>query len=146
MDKSIKYGSLANARKLAPVNPDAFVGNASLFNRLGGEDAIMNLVRNFYIRAADNEHLKPFFNTTVDSEREEQIQKYAAILTAAFGGPNQGVDVRMASRLIALGISDKHFDATAGILATVLKEKGIDATTSEEVLAFNDKVRKNVMR
>lgn len=146
MDKNVKYGSLVNARKLAPVNPGAFVGNASLFSRLGGDTAMADMVKAFYAKAANNEYLKKFFDLADDAARDEQMKKHAAILTAAFGGPNSGVDVRMTSRLIALGVANPQFDAVAEILAAVLKDKNTESSVVEEVLAFNEKVRKNVMR
>jgi truncated hemoglobin YjbI len=146
MEKSVKYGSLANARKLAPVNPGAFVGNASLFSRLGGEAVLADLVRDFYGQAINNEHLKKFFDTAAGNAKDEQLQRYIAFLTASFGGPNTGVDVRITTKLIALGVGNAQFDAVAEILASVLKNKGIESTVADEVLAFNEKVRKNVMR
>lgn len=146
MEKNVNYGSLVNARKLAPVNPGAFVGNASLFARLGGEAALADLVRTFYEKAANNNQLKKFFDLPEGDARDEQLQQHIAILTAAFGGPNTGVDVRITSRLVALGVSGVHFDAVAEVLASVAQEKNIDASVAGEVLAFNEKVRKNVMR
>lgn len=146
MDKNVKYGSLVNARKLAPVNPGAFVGNASLFSRLGGEATLIDLVKAFYAKAANHELLKKFFEFSDNSARDEQMNKHAIVLAAAFGGPNNGVDVRMTTRLIALGVGNPQFDAVAEVLTSVLKEKNIDASVVEEVLEFNEKVRKNVMR
>lgn len=142
MEKSVKYGSLANARKLAPVNPGAFVGNASLFSRLGGAAVLADLVQDFYAKAAGNEQLKQFFDPADDSQQ----QQHTAYLIAAFGGPNNGVDVRITTRLVALGIGNAQFDAMSEVLSAVLKNKGIESSVAEEVLAFNENVRKNVMR
>lgn len=146
MDKNVKYGSLVNARKLAPVNAGAFVGNASLFSRLGGEAVLADLVSAFYAQAANQDQLKKLFDSAEGAARDAQMQTHVAMLTAAFGGPNNGVDLRMTSRLVALGVKNADFDAVADLLKSLLKEKNIEPTVAEELIAFNEKVRKNVMR
>lgn len=59
---------------------------STLFERIGGEDAVNATVERFYVNLLSNELTKPFFVTTdIDKLRNHQKR----FLTYAFGGPSK---------------------------------------------------------
>lgn len=118
----------------------------SLYERIGGEPAIMAAVDVFYGRVLDDEVTRPFFEG-LDMKR--QIAKQVAFMTWAFGGPSEfrGRDLRTAHADLVKhrGLGDVHFDAVARHLEATLKDLGVAdeligealgivATTRDEVL------------
>jgi len=65
----------------------------SLYERIGGEPALMAAVDLFYSKVLDNELTRPFFETL---DMESQIRKQIAFMAWALGGPDsyKGRDLR----------------------------------------------------
>lgn len=117
----------------------------TLFEKLGGRDAVDAAVDIFYSKVTTDPILAPFFQS-VDMKRQRAKQK--AFLTMAFGGPNNydGKDMRTAhAPLVAKGLSDKHFDAVAGHLQATLQELAVPAALIENVMAIAGSVRDDVL-
>jgi len=95
----------------------------TLFERLGGEEAIVAAVDGFYERVMADDVTRPFF---VGLDMPAQTRKQVAFMAWAFGGPSQfkGRSLREAhAKLVAdKGLSDVHFDAVARHLKETLKE------------------------
>lgn len=119
----------------------------SLYERLGGSDAVMAAVQLFYEKVMADEELASFFEG-IDIPR--QVDKQAKFMTLALGGPNDytGRELFTAHRRLVLekGLSDTHFDAVLTYLAEALEELGIDASMREEVGALVDSTREHVLR
>lgn len=95
-------------------------GQKTLFERIGGETAVQNLVDDFYRRVLEDPQLRPFFeNTPMDRLRTMQYEFFAA----ALDGPSQyqgkqlshvhfgrGIEVGHFGRFI-----DRMFDTLAGL-------------------------------
>ena len=101
----------------------------TLYERLGGSEAIQQVTAEFYRLALADPLLAPLFDG-VDMTRLTGMQ--AAFLTVAFGGPDayQGRDLRTAHAGLNLG--DEHFDRVVALLGSALKEAGV---TSEDIAA-----------
>ncbi|MCC6915465.1 MAG: group 1 truncated hemoglobin [Rhodospirillaceae bacterium] len=117
----------------------------SLFDRLGGANAVNTAVDIFYRKVLSDDRVAPFFDN-VDMDR--QIPKQKAFLTMAFGGPNNytGLDMRKGHKhLVARGLNDSHVDAIIELLGKTLKELGVPDSDIAEVAAIANSVRNDVL-
>jgi hemoglobin len=108
----------------------------SLFERIGGEAAIMAAVNLFYKKILADELTRPFF---AELDMDTQIKKQIAFMAWAFGGPDhfKGRDLRIAhAKLLERGLGDKHFAAVVGHLKTTLEELGVEAPLISEAVAI----------
>ncbi len=93
----------------------------TLYDRLGGEAAIMAAVEGFYTRVLADPLTAPFF---AGLDMTAQSQKQIAFMIRAFGGPEtmKGRDLRSAHAALVKerGLGDVHFDAVVGHLEATL--------------------------
>jgi hemoglobin len=119
---------------------------ASLFERLGGEAAIMAAVDIFYAKVLADEVTRPFF---AGLDMSAQSQKQVAFMAWAFGGPDayKGRDLRAAHRRLVtqMGLNDAHFDAVAKHLEATLEELGVAKELIDEALGIVAGVRGEVL-
>jgi hemoglobin len=117
----------------------------SLYERLGGEEAVSAAVGIFYGKIVADAELAPFF-AGIDVDR--LIKKQIAFMTMAFGGPHNysGRDLRSAhAPLVARGLADRHFDAVATHLQAALHELNVPEDLVVEVLGLVGGTRKDVL-
>jgi hemoglobin len=108
----------------------------SLYDRIGGEAAIMAAVPLFYAKVLADDVTRPFFEGL---DVEAQTQKQIAFMSWAFGGPAEyrGKDLKTAhAGLVQRGLGDKHFDAVARHLASTLSDLGVAPDLIGEALAI----------
>src|SRR3954447_26261034 len=109
----------------------------SLYERLGGEAAIVAAVDLFYDKVLADPLTRPFFEGL---EMAAQARKQRAFMTVAFGGPDEfkGRDLRVAHAQLVKdkGLSDVHFDAVAEHLKATLDELGVAPALVDEALAI----------
>jgi hemoglobin len=120
-------------------------GEASLYERIGGEGAVMAAVDLFYRKVLADPLTRPFFETL---DMAAQTTKQVAFMTWAFGGPDRykGRDLRAAhAGLVKEGLSDRHFDAVAGHLQATLQELGVSPGLIQEALGIVASTRKEVL-
>ncbi len=108
----------------------------TLFEKLGGAEAVDLAVDKFYERVLADARVKDFFvNTDMAKQREHQ----KAFLTYAFGGSGQynGRYMREAHKELVAnqGLAGEHFDAIAENLLATLEEMGVSAELRAEVAA-----------
>lgn len=108
----------------------------TLFEKLGGKDAVDLAVDKFYERVLADDRIKHFFaNTDMNKQRAHQ----KAFLTYAFGGSTEydGRYMREAHKELVetQGLGSEHFDAVAEDLMTTLKEMGVPDDLLAEVAA-----------
>ena len=118
----------------------------SLYERLGGEAAIMAAVDLFYDKVIEDPLTRPFFEGL---DMVAQTRKQRAFMTLAFGGPDElkGRDLRTAHAHLVKerGLSDMHFDAVAGHLKATLDELGVAPALVAEALAVVGSTRDQVL-
>ena len=118
----------------------------SLFEKLGGKDAVEAAVDKFYDRVLQDERINYFFKNT-DMKKQRNHQK--AFLTYAFGGINNynGRNMRKAHEKLVneMGLNDSHFDAVVENLATTLQEMGVGEDLITQVAAVAETVRDDVL-
>jgi hemoglobin len=103
----------------------------SLYQQLGGKEAIVAVVDEFYNRVVADERLAGMFGG-LDMVR--QRKHLAAFLAMAFGGPNeyQGRAIRAAHQ--GLGITGEQFGAVAGHLQATLVFFGVPGELIDTVI------------
>jgi hemoglobin len=117
----------------------------SLYERLGGEAAIMAAVDVFYKKVLADELTRPFF---AGLDVNTQVKKQIAFMAWAFGGPTEfkGRDLRSAhADLVVRGLSDVHFDAVVVHLRSTLEELGIAQPLIAEALQVVGGVKAEVL-
>jgi hemoglobin len=118
----------------------------SLYERIGGEPAIMAAVDLFYKKVIKDEVTRPFFDGL---DMNVQVQKQIAFMSRALGGPVEyyGKNLRAAhARLVReKGLGDVHFDAVAGHLRTTLEELGVQEDLVNEALTAIAGMREEVL-
>ena len=117
----------------------------SLYDKLGGQDAVNAAVDIFYRKVLMDDRISSFFE---DVDMEGQVQKQRAFLTMVFGGPNNysGLDMRQGHRhLVAKGLNDSHVDAVIELLGETLKELGAGGEDIAEVAGIANSVRDDVL-
>lgn len=120
-------------------------GNESLYQRLGGQEAVDAAVDIFYRNVLRDDRISHFFD---DVDMDEQIAKQKAFLTMVFGGPTQyeGRDLEEAHReLRERGLDDKHFDAVIQALEDALYELDVEGDLIEEVAEIAESTREDVL-
>ncbi len=120
--------------------------NKSLYERIGGEPALMAAVDLFYTKVLENELTRPFFSAL---SMDAQIKKQIAFMTWAFGGPEsyKGRDLAAAHANLVKnrGLDDRHFDAVVGSLEQALVELEIQRDLIDEVLVVVGTTRQAVL-
>jgi hemoglobin len=118
----------------------------SLYERIGGEAAIMAAVDLFYKKVLADELTSPFF-TALDMAA--QTRKQVAFMTWALGGPTEyrGRPLREAHAKLVLdkGLGDTHFDRVAEHLSATLHELGVAPDLIAEAMATVGSVRGEVL-
>jgi hemoglobin len=117
----------------------------SLYERLGGEPAIIATVGMFYERILADELLAPFFT---DMDMDMQVAKQISFMTMAFGGPHDFGPKKLRSahaRLISRGLGDEHFNRIMEHLEATLIELSMPEDLVKEVLAVIENTRPEVL-
>jgi truncated hemoglobin YjbI len=145
--KSSAYTNRINASRLTGIRSDGFVPNASLFSRIGGAPVVATIVRGFYAKALRDERVRKFFDFDDASALEQRIAKQVDFVSAALGGPTyEGMDMHKTRKYLAtLGLSSDQFDAVAEGLFAILRSQNTPPPLMDEVEAFFEDMRKEVL-
>lgn len=118
---------------------------SSLYQRLGGQEAVDQVVETFYRLVLTDDRISDFFD---DVDMDQQILKQKAFLTMVFGGPASytGQDMRQGHKhLVARGLNDSHVDAVIELLGSALKTHGVQAEDIAQIAAIANSVRADVL-
>jgi hemoglobin len=101
-------------------------GNLSIYDRIGGEKALVHLVEHFYARVQKNELLAPLFPDDIQPVIDKQI----LFLTQFFGGPALYSDIHghpmMRGRHMPFPITAERADAWLQCMNEALAELKMD--------------------
>lgn len=103
----------------------------SIYDRVGGHEAIEAVVEDFYARVLGDEQLSGFFSGTNMSRLKG---KQAEFFAAALGGPEPYTGAPMKQVHQGRGITMHHFTLVAGHLSDALSAAGVPAETVTEIL------------
>ena len=118
----------------------------SLYDKIGGKDAVEAAVGIFYDKILADDRIKHFFdNIDMATQRRKQIM----FMTYAFGGlpTYDGQNMRDAHKKLVeeQGLNDSHFDAVAECLQATLDELSVPAELSGEIMGIVGSTRDDVL-
>jgi hemoglobin len=104
---------------------------ATLYDKVGGHDALEVVVEDFYCRVLDDDQLSSFY---AGSDMKRVKAKQVEFLSAILGGPGPytGSSIRQAHE--GRGITMHHFAMVAAHLADSLCAAGLHPDTITEIL------------
>ena len=104
---------------------------ATLYDKVGGHDALEVVVEDFYCRVLDDDQLSSFY---AGSDMKRVKAKQVEFLSAILGGPGSytGLSIRQAHE--GRGITMHHFAMVAAHLADSLCAAGLHPDTITEIL------------
>lgn len=115
-------GILSRFRKRNPL---------SIYERIGGHEAIEVVVEDFYVRVlADNQLSNFFAGSNMNRLKGKQTEFFAA----ALGGPEPYSGAPMKKVHQGRGITMHHFTLVAGHLSDALLAAGVTSETVAEIL------------
>lgn len=114
----------------------------SLYERLGGKEAITAVVDDFIKRVAADSQINRFFASTDIPKLKANLVDQ---LCEATGGPCQykGKDMKTAHR--GMGVTNAHFDAMGNDMAAALNHLKVPEKEKNEVLAALGSMRKDIV-
>lgn len=105
--------------------------SVSIFDAIGGYQAIEIVVEDFYMRVLADDHLSGFFaGSNMNRLKGKQIEFFAA----ALGGPEPYTGAPMKQVHQGRGIMMSHFASVAGHLTDALSAAGVPRTTIDEII------------
>jgi len=105
---------------------------ATIYDRIGGHEAIEVVVEDFYLRVLADDQLSGFFTgTNMNRLKGKQVEFFAA----ALAGPEPYTGAPMRQVHQGRGITMHHFSLVAGHLADALAAAGVPSETVTEILA-----------
>ena len=129
----------------ASSNNGKVIKPASLFERIGGQEAIDATVNVFYTKVLNDNRINHFFENT---DLNHLFNKQKEFLTLAFGGPSSydGKGLREAHKhLVEKGLNESHFEAVIENLGTTLKELKVPDELIEEAAGIALSVKNDVL-
>jgi hemoglobin len=104
---------------------------ASLYEKIGGHDALEIVVEDFYCRVLDDDHLAGFYaGSNMKCVKARQVE----FLSFALGGPGPYTGSSMRQVHGGRGITMHHFAMVAAHLADSLCAAGLHTETITEIL------------
>lgn len=118
----------------------------TLYDQIGGADAVDAAVDRFYAKVLADERIKHFFEG-VDMARQARHQK--RFFTYAFGGapdyPGQSMRAAHQRLVDEMGLNDAHFDAVLEHLAATLRELDVPDHLIAQAAAIAESTRDDVL-
>ena len=105
----------------------------SLFEKIGGMDAVNAAVDIFYTKVLADNNINGFFKNT---EMVTQAGKQKAFLAFAFGAPMAYTGKNMREAHTGMNLTKDHFNAVTGHLTTTLKELNVAQNLIDEVVGI----------
>ena len=103
----------------------------TIYERIGGYEALEVVVEDFYCRVLDDDHLSGFFaGANMSRLKGRQVEFFAA----ALGGPRAYIGAPMRQVHQGRGITMDHFNLVAGHLQDSLCAAGVPEATITEIL------------
>jgi hemoglobin len=125
------------------TRPELTRSEITLYDRLGGADALRSVTASFYDKALADDLLACFF---APLELSRQTRMLTAFLVLAFGGPGSysGRDLRSAHAGLP-GLTDEHFDRVLTLLAAAVREAGAGEADIAAAALVAESVRDDVL-
>jgi len=117
----------------------------SLYERLGGYDAVAALVDDLLERLFADKKVNGFWRGHSEDSRRKERQLIVEFLCEAAGGPAHYLGRDMRTAHTGLKISGKDWDVVAGHLVASLDKFKVKGKTREDVLSFVTSLRPDIV-
>lgn len=117
----------------------------SLYQRLGGYDAINAVVNEFADRLFTDKKLASFFGALSTDSREKFKQLNTLLVCASTGGPCNYLGRAMPVSHQGMGVTNTDFDRVAGHLVATLDKFKVPVAEKEELLGIIGSLRGQVV-
>ena len=117
----------------------------SLYQRLGGYDALAAVVDDFVVRLVTDKQFEKFFVGHSDDSKKRIRQHILDQFCAATGGPCIYTGREMKTSHAGLGITNADWDAAAKHLVASLDKFKVPEKEKGEVLAFVTSLKKDIV-
>jgi hemoglobin len=105
----------------------------SIYESIGGEPALTQVVDDLYERIMADPELSPFFaGTNLGKLKARQVEFFGQ----ALGGPMEYQGAAMKDVHLGRGIERRHFESVAGHLVASLSGAGVPDGTVQEIVAL----------
>ena len=124
------------------------MGNAeekTLYQRLGGYDAISAVVNEFADRLVADKKLDRFFGAMSTDSQDRFKQSNTMLVCAATGGPCNYLGRAMTTSHDGMGVANADFDVVAGHLAATLDKFKVPAAEKKELLDIIGSLRSQIV-
>ena len=127
------------------AGPGSTQTQKSLYERLGGYNAIAAVVDDFIGRLVSDKQLAPFFQGHSTDSLKKIRQHVVDQICEGAGGPciYTGRDMKTSHK--GLGITEAQWDASAKHLVETLDKFKVPAKEKDEVLAFVSTLKKDIV-
>ena len=120
--------------------------NTSLYERIGGENALDSLVEMFYKKVLDNDHVKGFFDgVDMNKQKLKQKQFLSSALGASTTYTGRSLDIAHRKLVENQGLKNEHFDTIVKLMHESLKELNLDDSVVNEILLILESTRNKVL-
>jgi len=103
----------------------------TIYEAIGGEDALVKVVDDFYRRVLNDPQLAVFFaGTNMTRLKGRQVEFFAA----ALGGPHVYSGASMRDAHQGRGIGQEHFNLVAGYLTDSLSDAGVPGELVNQII------------
>ena len=117
----------------------------TLYQRLGGYDAISAVVNEFTDRLVADKKLDRFFGAMSTDSQDRFKQSNTMLVCAATGGPCDYLGRSMTTSHEGMGVTNADFDVVAGHLAATLDKFKVPAAEKKELLGIIGSLRAQVV-
>ena len=107
----------------------------TLYQRLGGMEAVARLVFDLYERVQGSRRLAPYF---ADADMATLIDHQTQFLASLAGGPQSYSDAHLSQKHAKLAIDDHDFDEMLELMSQALRAGGIAGEDHDAFLAALD--------
>jgi hemoglobin len=105
----------------------------TIYEAIGGEDALIAVVDDLYRRILADPLLQGFFaSTNMARLKGRQVEFFGA----ALGGPMTYTGASMRDAHAGLAVGPEHFTAVAGHLTGALRDAGVPQATVDEIIGL----------
>ncbi|MTD54652.1 group I truncated hemoglobin [Amycolatopsis pithecellobii] len=104
----------------------------SIYDQIGGQEALSAVVDEFYIRVLADSELAPYFaGANLNRLKGKQVEFFAG----ALGGPDHYAGLSMRDAHRGRGIGQAQFDRVATLLSESLLDAGVPQNLVDQILA-----------
>lgn len=143
--KSVLAAAVLAAALAAPARAQDGMMKKSLYDRLGGYNAIAAVVDDFVGRLIADKQFERFFAGHSTDSKKRICQHIVDQFCAAAGGPCVYTGRTMKDSHIGLGISDADWDAAARHLVATLDKFKVGDPEKKDLLAFVTSLKADIV-